>query len=364
MPISKRLNDIRLKELTSPRNVKNILIVKQHNQFGDMLCTLPLFAAVRKRYPSAFITLVVSPGNYKIIDFKNLYIDRFLIYDKSSAGKILKSYRQLRKIKYQIGIVPSTVSFSRTSHYINNLSGANIRVGVNKFDGKTNRNANLLTIKKDFNWKNENRHQVLRNLDIVKQIGCDLTDKERMNIRIQYDKSEINFAKEYYKNNFPDKSRPVIIFQPGAGKAQNRWSVVNFEKLIAKLYNQFNAYVFMICGPLDKEPIEELKNRLKKKNIECNITSQPIRESSVMLAMSQLYITNDTGTMHSAAFSGASVLSLFGPTKGWEWAPEKDNCKYIQSPSENINDISVDVVFEKAKEMLPKNFPYKKNQIH
>jgi heptosyltransferase-2 len=71
--------------------------------------------------------------------------------------------------------------------------------------------------------------------------------------------------------------------------------------------------------------------------------------------MSDLYITNDTGTMHSAAYSGGRVLALFGPTPGWEWAPEKSNLKYIQSPTDNIDDISVDEVFAKAKEMIGEN---------
>ena len=96
MQTSKKLNESIPAESLSPENVNNILIVKQHNQFGDMLITLPAFAAVRKKYPRAYITLVASPGNYEILKGENDYIDNFLVYDKFSYLKILNFYVGLK----------------------------------------------------------------------------------------------------------------------------------------------------------------------------------------------------------------------------------------------------------------------------
>ena len=50
--------------------------------------------------------------------------------------------------------------------------------------------------------------------------------------------------------------------------------------------------------------------------------------------------------MHLAGFSGVNVISLFGPTKGFEWAPLKKNQFYIQSKTDNINNIAVKEVFD------------------
>ena len=33
--------------------VKNILVIRQHNQIGDMLCSLTLYAALKKKYPDS-----------------------------------------------------------------------------------------------------------------------------------------------------------------------------------------------------------------------------------------------------------------------------------------------------------------------
>ena len=107
----------------SPEEVRNILIVRQHNQLGDMLCSVPLFAAVRKKFPKAHITLVASPINYEILFSDiNPYIDKVITYRKAPFKNLIEFYKELRDHNYQIGIVPSTVSISRTSHFINFFS--------------------------------------------------------------------------------------------------------------------------------------------------------------------------------------------------------------------------------------------------
>jgi len=45
--------------------IKNILVVRQHNQIGDMLCSLPLYSALKKKYPNSAITLVAAKTNYR-----------------------------------------------------------------------------------------------------------------------------------------------------------------------------------------------------------------------------------------------------------------------------------------------------------
>lgn len=158
-------------EFLESGRVKNILIVRQHNQLGDMLCSVPLFAAVRKKYPGAHITLVASPINYEILFSDiNPYIDKVITYQKSTAKDLLDFYRELRNHSYQIGIVPSTVSISRTSHIINYFSGAKIRAGVNSIDDKINSVSYLLNVKSDFKWNERKLHQTDRNLEVGMQI--------------------------------------------------------------------------------------------------------------------------------------------------------------------------------------------------
>lgn len=335
------------------KEIENILIVKQHNQLGDMLCTLPLFAAVRNKFRNANITLVASKDNFEILNSEaGNYFDRLLLYDKSTPKSLTKFFRLLRNRKYEIGIVPSTFSFSHTSHLINFISGAKTRVGVKSADGRFNKYEHLLNIKGDFKWDERKLHQIHRNLEIGELIGCNLSDKEFRKIELRLTKEEVRFADEFIKNNF-QSGKLIIGFHPGAGKVRNRWSVEKFSELITKLYSENGVNILITSGPMDKEVVEVLKKLLDEKNINfVNTENVPLRYDSAVISKLDLYISNDTGPMHIANYLRTPVIALFGPTKGYEWGPVFENQKFIQSVSENINDISAETVYNTAISIL------------
>lgn len=336
--------------------VKNILIVRQHNQLGDMLCSVPLFAALRKKFPKAHITLVASPINYEILFSDiNPYIDKVITYRKAPLKNLIEFYKELKNHDYQIGIVPSTVSISRTSHLINYFSGAKIRVGVRRIDEKYNSVEYLLNVKSDFKWEEKKFHQTERNLDVGRQINCNLSEEEKNEVRIHLSNEEIKFAGNFINKNFPDKNKFILSFHPGAGKIPNRWSKDNFINLIKILYEKFNCYILITSGNIDKEISDSVKKNLEEFNIDCVILENtPIRKVGAVIKMTDLYITNDTGTLHVAGGVDANVISLFGPTYGYEWAPEGKNKIFIQSPTTNINDITIDEVFNAACNLIEK----------
>ena len=342
------------KEDIKLENIKNILIVRQHNQLGDMLCAVPLFAALRYRFPDSKITLVASPINYEILyNDINPYIDDVIVYRKSTLKELREFYKQLRSRKYDLGVVPSTVSISRTSHIINYLSWAPLRVGVRSIDGKFNKTEFLLNVKSDFKWNEKKMHQTERNLDVGRQLGIELKEKEKIRTEIKLSDDEKSFAENYIEENFVVNDKPIIAFHPGAGKVQNRWAITNFTELIILLYEKYNNYVLITSGTIDKELTDKIKSDLNEKDIECIILDNtPIRKVAAVIKSTNLYITNDTGTMHVGGYVNANVLALFGSTNGYEWAPERENVKYVQSPTDNVNDISIQEVYEKACDIL------------
>jgi ADP-heptose:LPS heptosyltransferase len=333
-------------------SVENILVVRQHNQIGDMLCSLPLYAALKKQYPDSRITLVAAKTNYEIPFFDiNPYLDKLIIFDKEDFKTLSTFYRKLRRSKYQIGIVPSTIKVSRTSHIINFLSSAKIRVGVKSIDGSKNSSHRLLNVKSDFNWKDT--HQTKRNLEVAKQIGCDLTDEEIKSIKFRFSNEEINEAKEYLQKEFPDKNKKIIGLHPGAGKSYNMWPTKYFIELIKKIYDHYNNYILLTSGKIDQAVIVEVENEMKKFGIHYKVLNDfTIKKLGAILSLIDLYITNDTGSMHIAGFSDARMISLFGPTNPAEWAPEGENKYFIKSNTENIKDITIEEVYNLSKKIL------------
>jgi len=71
-----------------------------------------------------------------------------------------------------------------------------------------------------------------------------------------------------------------------------------------------------------------------------------------ILSAADLLVTNDTGIMHVGGAVGAPVLSLFGPTDPYQWAPIGPVHRFIRAEDGNIDTIPIDEVLKHAREML------------
>lgn len=310
---------------------------------------------LKKKYSGARITLVAAKTNYEIPFFEiNPFIDRVIVFDKSSLAKIIGFLRALWSRNYDLGVVPSTIVLSRTSHIINWLSGAKKRVGVKSIDGKLNPSNKYLNVKTDFLW--DGIHQSIRNLEIAQTAGCYLSPQELNSISFLFTTEEINFAKNYLNNNFSDSGKKVVGFHPGAGKTENIWSTENFFNTITKLYKKYYCNILLTYGHVDKPIINQLTNKLQSAEISFTILPYtiPIKKQAAILSLVDLYVTNDTGAMHIAGYAGAKMISLFGLTDPREWAPTGNYQNHIKSLDGNINSISVQQVYSMAVDMLEK----------
>jgi len=145
------LNETKIAALANP---KNFLIVRQHNQLGDLLAGVSLLRAIKEKYPQSKITLIVSPVNYTGL-VKNKFIDDLFIFDKKKLllpTYFFKLYKILKK-QYDVTIVPVTVSISFTSNLLCRLSNSITRIGPRSLDGKQNESAYLFDKLVDIDWR-------------------------------------------------------------------------------------------------------------------------------------------------------------------------------------------------------------------
>lgn len=332
----------------------NILVVRQkNNQLGDTICTLPMFYALKKKFPESRITLLRGPVNYDLQYQKvNPHLDEVLVIDRQSEWKVKKELvKTLRSRNFDYGIVPSTLELSTTAHIVNYLSGAKKRVGLSYQNDIKNQFGFLLNVKKKFDWDKRNASQAMRAVEIVEQIGCNITQEEIDGITLALDESNLKFADEFIKNNF-DKDRLLIGIHPG-GKMANRWAAKNFGEVIEQLEKETNAEFLITSGDVDKDIVGELANILTEKNIKFAIAqSLDIKDLSAVMRKFDLYISNDTGILHLASLNKVKTIGLFGPTSSTEWRPIGIDTVCIQSPTLDINDLRPELVLDAAHKII------------
>ncbi len=331
-----------------------ILVVRQHNQLGDMLCAVPLLRSLRLRFPAARITLVTSPVNDDIMR-GNRYVDETLLFDKTpmlAAGVprlrlIARWVRRLRELRPDWAIVPATVSVSFTSHLIARLSGAPVRIGAGSLDGVANPSSFLLTHPMTLDWRSSpDRHQTLRTLDVLAGLVAPAGD---LSLEMALTETERDAGRQITARDDAG-ALPLIAFHPGAGKMPNRWPADRFARVAEILAAEFGARVFITCGPMDAEPVKAMTSAL---SVPATVLSgRPVREIAGALAAMDLVVTNDTGIMHVAAAVGTPVLSLFGPTDPRQWAPNGPLHRYLRGAEGSIGDITTEEVMRESRRML------------
>ena len=197
--------------------VKNILIIRQHNQLGDMLAGVSLFRAIKEKYPDSHLTVLSSIENYFGV-IKNKFIDELIVFDKSKMFNPVNLFFFVKRIRkeFDVVIVPVTVSVSFTSNLLARLSNSKIRIGPKSLDGKPNDNAFLFDRRVTIDWRKYPDSNVAEHiLEIVKPFGINTND---LSSEITFDDSDLDTARKFVNHINNDSKKIIIGLHVGAGK--------------------------------------------------------------------------------------------------------------------------------------------------
>jgi heptosyltransferase-2 len=329
---------------------KKIIIIRQHNQLGDLLAGVSLFRALKETYPESHTTLFVSPFNYPGM-VKNKYIDRIFIFDKKKLFTPAYFVR-LKKIlteEYDLAIVPVVVSISFTSNLLARLSNSKIRIGPQSLDGKVNKSAYFFDRRVSLDWRNHPDSNVSeRSLDIVRPFRINTNNYHS---EISFDDEEMKNVEKFLADNNFDENKYLVGLHVGAGKPPNRWSLQKYTSLINRLNSAHSINFYITGSNTDKDDIKYLVNELDFKV--GLFVNRPIPEVAAIISKSELFISNDTGIMHVSGTTDTPQISIFGPTNPFNWAPIGPN-KYFIRKSELIEDVAVDDVYQLSNTILNK----------
>ncbi|MFA5804882.1 MAG: glycosyltransferase family 9 protein [Melioribacteraceae bacterium] len=335
---------------------KNILVIRQHNQFGDMLVSVSLFRAIKETYPECHLTLLASRENYVGI-VKNKFIDRLFVFDSKKIFKLsyIKELKKTLKDGYDVVIVPATISISFTSCLLAALSDAKEKIGPLSLNGKKNEYAYMFNHRIELDWRaTPDAHYADCILEIVRPFKI---NTKNLGISISFDDEDAKAADEFIESLNKSKKSLLIGMHIGAGKPQNRWPLNKYINLIERINGKYDSRIYVTGSFRDQEEIDYL-------NAHSNIhitgfLNRTIPQFAALISKTDIFITNDTGIMHVAGATATPQISIFGPTNPFNWAPFGPT-KYFLRKSELISDVSVDAVFDLFNYLLEKQ----KNEKH
>jgi ADP-heptose:LPS heptosyltransferase len=333
------------------RSLRSILVIRQHDMYGDFLLSTPVFRALRETFPGVRVGAVVRETFAELLRH-NTDIDRIIIVPRDRSQWSLDAFAGLwsgLRESWDAVAVLTTVSHSLTSDILGLIAGPKIMIGSEApvLPG-ARRNFLYTTI---VPLAPGIRHQTDRNLDVVRAMGAETTDlRERVDVTAE----ERAAARERFLRAGAVAGKRILGVHPGAGKMGNRWPAERFAEL-AKRAADGGAQIAILWGPAEEELRERFLQALGGQAI--LIPPGSLRDLAANLATCSFVLCNDTGVLHLSAAVGTPLVVMFGPTPSAEWKPAGDHVTAVQSPTADIADIDVERAWDAFRRCGEKYMP-------
>lgn len=142
----------------------------------------------------------------------------------------------------------------------------------------------------------------------------------------------------------------VVVLHPGSGGKAKRWPLARFVALAAAIRRSGRAEAVFSIGEADDDVAAALRAAGEGDRL---LEGLPLIELAGVLKAACGYVGNDSGITHLAAAVGAPVVALFGTTDPSVWGPRGGNVRIIRGAVDGVYDIagtSVDEVFSAVRD--------------
>jgi heptosyltransferase-1 len=296
-----------------------ILLIKL-SAIGDVVQTLPALEAIKKLYPAAEITWIVEEAAAGILEDHPL-IDRVLVSRRKALTGMLKNprtfmrgvrgiigfFHELRTIQYDIAV---DFQGLLKSGILIGLARAKRKIGFDR-----TRELSYWFLDERLPAYDIDRHALERYLDVARYLGAH-DPAPTCTLPIEQELSRMRRRTGVIKRT----GKPLVVINPVARWRTKLWRENSLAELADRLVLEKKAVVIFTGSAADRDVNQRIISRMKQ-TAENWAGETTLKELAALAALSDLFITTDTGPMHLAAAVGAKVLALFGPTAPWRTGP-------------------------------------------
>jgi heptosyltransferase III len=314
-----------------------ILVIRRDN-IGDLVCTTPLIAALRQRFPEGWIGALVNSYNAPVLA-GNPDLDEVFVYTKAkhrSHGQSLPGIlwrrlammRRLRSMGLDDVIIATTSPQPRLVRLARWIKPTRI-IGFGDIGG----------LDVSLPLDNAQRHEVEDVFRVASIYGIESAPPP---CRV--------FAKAP-----PPVATLTIGIHISARKPSQRWPAERFADAIKTIAAQGPARFLLLWSPGTEDnplhPGDDAKAMavMEKVGTAAAVTAKPTEALSELmgaLAECDALICADGGAMHLGAGLGLPIVCLFGNSGAQRWRPWGVPYRLLQKPSADVSDIGVDAVVD------------------
>lgn len=339
---------------------KRFLIIPQLTRIGDVICSTPVFAAIKKARPDAHVAVLVSAMISPLLQ-ANIHVDEVIVFEEYSTreliGKIRKEHFDVSvslsgtsesTLFALLGRVPQRIKLFRQERPITELLTDWIATGGNQYK--------------------DHVYLPAFYLKLLEQVGIyEYATKKEVYVIAKGEEKAGNFIRDNLLEN-----KLCIGICITAGNPIKEWGDDKFLELARKLVREKNAKVVFIGSSGDEKRIDTLIKKAEPVIVTSlfKATSFSLEELPSILKHMTLFISGDTGPVHIAHALGVPLVDIIGPVHPSEQAPQDEKSIVVlpepaveasifafdkPGPAElsrkSLNQISVDRVYDVVEKL-------------
>lgn len=298
----------------TPRKLEKILII-QMAKLGDMICTTPVFGAIKKTYPNARVYILGNKVNKDLLE-NNPHIDTYITY----TDNIFEIIRTIRKEKIDVAYTLGPSLLSLAIAYLSNIPSiwvARVSGGFSPYETKPYRLARWLV--KTYSYPMSS-YVPLVYLKALEHIDIHSTDTSKvLNFSVDA-KTKIDLL---FKNNNLNRQKDFIVgIAPSVGHKIRIWNMEYFVEVINYLQTKHEAKIIILGSKLDKEPIDSLMTKLHNKQGIINTMGLfDLDQLKAVMSTLNMFVSVETGLTFIAEAFNIPLINIIGPVDEKENSP-------------------------------------------
>lgn len=283
-----------------PKSPRRILIIKP-SSIGDVVHALPVLGLLRRKWPEAYVSWLVTPACAGLVDGHPL-LDETIYFERRkfgagwrsprAAASFLKFSGELRDAKFDLVI---DLQGLFRSGWLSLQTRALWRVGF-----ANARELAWMFYTHRVKIETMEQHAVNRYLTVAQALGCGREPVEFVFPTTDEDRRQVSDMLGAHER--------LAVVLPGTNWPTKQWPAEHFAQVADLLRERFGLRV-VVAGASDAAEaaagIDGALNLVGKTNL---------RQLVALLERADVVIANDSGPMHIAAALGRPLVALFGPT--------------------------------------------------
>lgn len=291
--------------------VPNRILVVQMAKLGDMICTTPVFHAIKKRYPNATVTVMGNVLNQELL-LGNIDVDEYLVFDGMRSA-----YMRIKNGRFDAAVIVVPDIISAMLSYLANVPLVvvpKVIGGYSPFESVWYRSLRSIAglAVEDLRMGVYTPREYVH---LLRPLGIEEDDTAK---HLAYSDA----AKAKLESLFTGISGMRVGISPSAGNKFKNWGPQRFAELAEKISARIPSTIVIFGGVRDREETNQMKKFLAP-SVRCVDLSEQLSLDELKAAIAQLdvFIAVDTGPIYLAEAFAVPTVDILGPVADGEQAP-------------------------------------------